>query len=132
MELVAKLTYHSYQHQLHKVMNILRLLRFEETWIVLYLLANLLKSGCDAIGFLGGKHTCAYQRVSMRCAGSQFFRDQHTIEGKRALPLLESRIERLSQPPGPHLHEKISCFSLACERAGRPRIRMKPPASFWS
>src|SRR5215472_2703844 len=96
------------------------------------LLANLPESDCDAVGFLGAKHTCAYQRMRMRCAGSQLFRDQHAIERKRALPLLESRIERLFQPPGPHLHEKISCFSLACERAGSPRMRMKPPASFWS
>ena len=130
MELVAKLTYHSYQHQLHKVMYIFRFPRFKERWIMLHLLADFLEGGGDAIGFLSSKHTCADQRMSMRCAGRQLFPDQHVIERKGALPLLESRIERLSQPPGPHLHEKISCLSLACERAGSPRMRMKPPASF--
>ena len=77
------------------------------------------------------QHSGAGERGRVRLAGSDFVRQQHAIEGKRPLPLLEFGILRLAEAARPHLHLTVSAWIIARERAGRPRMRMKPSASFW-
>src|SRR5262249_54141163 len=96
------------------------------------------------------------QRSRVRLTGRHFVRQQDAVEGKRPLPLLEIRVQLLAEAARPHLHLLTpdfatsdfvlplssipalstlifgaSDFSRARERAGSPRMRMKPSASFW-
>ena len=70
----------------------------------------------------------------MRAAGGDLFLKQTLIEGERPLPALKLRIERLPEPPGPHLHFVTSIgFFFAFNtraRAGSARILINPAASF--
>ena len=54
--------------------------------------------------FVRGKNTSREQGFRVRAAGCNLFLEETLIKGKRPLPALEFRIERLSEPPGPHLH----------------------------
>src|ERR1700687_1128262 len=82
-----------------------------------------------------GKHTSREQGFRMRAAGCNLFLEQALIEWERPLPALKFRIERLPEPPGPHLHLVTStaffffAFSTRA-RAGSARILMNPAASF--
>ncbi len=76
----------------------------------------------------------------MRAAGGDLFLKQTLIEGERPLPALKLRIERLPEPPGPHLHFVtsipgfFSAFGFFAfntrARAGSARILINPAASF--
>ncbi len=102
------------------------------------------------------QHAGLGQRGRVRLAGRHFVGQQDAVERKRPLPLLEFRIRRLLEAARPHLHfftpdcatadskppassiPALSTpnfgtpdFTNARERAGRPRMRMKPSASFW-
>ena len=84
---------------------------------------------------------------SVRLARRNLVRQQDAIERKRPLPLLEFRVQLLAEAARPHLHFATSelplfirrfrrqlrhlDFTSARERAGRPRMRMNPSASFW-
>ncbi len=69
---------------------------------------NLVQSGqgCRKLTLIQNARRC--QRGSMCPARRHFVRQQRTVEGERALPLLEVRILRLAETAGPHLHFKLS------------------------
>ena len=98
-----------------------------------------------------GEYACFLQGAGMSRAGLEFALEQAAIELEGSLPAFKGRVERLPEPARPHLHCATSAsvcvlsefllsfavkdflFSLrARDRAGNPRIRMKPAASFWS
>src|ERR1017187_9625994 len=84
---------------------------------------------------LARKNTSHEQGFGMRAAGCNLFLKQTLIEWKRPLPALKFRIERLPEPPGPHLHFVTSTAFfflrfITRARAGSARILMNPAASF--
>jgi hypothetical protein len=76
------------------------------------------------------EHSCLGERGGMRLAGRHLVGHKNAIERKRALPLFEAGIRLLAEAARPHLHFRASACSSARERAGSPRMRMKPSASF--
>ena len=77
------------------------------------------------------------QGERVRLAGNHLLFEELPVESQRTLPLVEERVERLAEPPRPHLHLTASFLSPAIllrrrarVRAGRPSIWMKPFASF--
>src|SRR5271154_2811005 len=78
----------------------------------------------------------ALQSASVGTAGSKLVSQQSPVKIKRTLPTFKSRIQRLPETASPHLHcapsDLAPCLrAWARDRDGRPRMRMKPAASFW-
>ncbi len=104
-----------------------------DRWIVVWryaLAADLIQRGpcCCKLPLIQHARRCQRGRVGP--ARRHLVRQQRAIEWERALPLLEVRILRLAETARPHLHFKVSACTSARERAGSPRMRMKPSASF--
>ena len=128
VQLVANLTGHFHQALLDVVMNVLdgRIIVFRHT-----LAGDLVKREKRRRQLLLVQNASRLQRLGVRFARSDLVGQQYAIERKRPLPLLEIGVLRLAKAAGPHLHFAISAWTRARERAGSPRMRMKPSASFW-
>ena len=92
---------------------------------------NLLEGEDYPAKLLAGQHARLGNGDGVRLAGDYLEGQQHAVERKGALPLLEVGILRLAETAGPHFHLSVSAWTKARERAGKPRMRMNPSASFW-
>ena len=127
MELVTGLTGQLHQPLLDEMVNIL-----DRRIVILgyAFTADLIQGGQRRRKLTVIQDAYGCQRGGVGPARRHLVRQQRAVERKRALPLLEVRILSLSETARPHLHFQLSACTSARERAGNPRIRMKPSASF--
>ena len=132
MKLVAGFPDQRDQLLLNEMVNVLRLVILEKCGRHRRLFADLLQPLQNADQLIGRQNTRGFQSARVRAAAHYFALQQPPVEGERPLPTLEIRIQRLPEPPGPHLHRATSTRARALDLEGSPRIRMNPAASFWS
>ena len=134
VELASHLAHVLHQPQLDKVVDVFGI-RFEIGGVGARPLADLSQAGENRVVLSRGQHAGAGQRLSVGATRSQFLPQQAPVVEKRALPLVEGGVGRLGKPPLPHSFHRTttSCLSSnARTRAGNPRMRINPSASFWS
>ena len=144
MQLVSGFTDGRDELLLDEMVHVFRIRSFEQHWIGSCSELKFIKPTQNGGKFLARENACAAKGTRMSAAGSAFMAQKTAIEAERALPLLEVCVERLAHAPGPHLHASTPtgsftgfaspacCFlSSASDRAGSPRMRMNPSASFW-
>ena len=126
------------QPALEEMVNVLGFAVFEKSSIALNRMLHMGKGVEQRLQLRCGEHAHSGKRTSVCAAGSHLLRQKSFVKRKRPLPLLEFRIQRPAEPARPHLHADTASSSgvalrrMARERAGSPRMRMKPAASFWS
>src|SRR5271170_2416158 len=114
------------------MMNVFRFVVLEKCRRSSGLRPDLLQPLQDVDQLVGGKYASIFQRARVGAAGCEFVLQQTPVKAERPLPALEVRVQRLPEPPRPHLHQPTSTRDRAREREGSPRMRMNPAASFWS
>ncbi len=143
VQLLACFAHQRHELFLHKMVDVFCFRVRKEVRLVTVAL-DLVQRRQNELALFAGQYSRGPERAGVRAAGRQLEAQQLLVERKRPLPLLELRIQRLPEPARPHLHfaasstpARESCPSWprrkrARERAGRPRMRMNPAASFWS
>ncbi len=134
VELASHFTHVLHQPQLDKVVDVFGI-RFEIGGVGARPLADLSQAGENRVVLSRSQHVGAGQRFGVGATRSQFLCQQAPVVEKRALPLVESRVGRLGKPSLPQGFQRTttSCLSSnARTRAGNPRMRINPSASFWS
>jgi hypothetical protein len=126
----------SYQFELHKVVNILRLQAAMNVAgrPLRKFVANRVQRAHNPLQFRCRENARGGDGAGVRFAGSYLLRKQPPIKCQGSLPLFEVVVQWLAKAARQHLNWCASffCSSRARVRAGRPRIWMKPFASFWS
>ncbi len=101
VQLVTHFASHCDQARFHVVMHVFngRVIRLGHT-----IAPDLLERGQRGREFVAAQHTGLRQRGSVRLARGNFVGQQHAVERKRPLPLLELGIRPLIEAARPHLH----------------------------
>src|SRR5580700_7422367 len=132
VQLVAEVADPRYELLLDEMMHILSIIVLHESFGRSSHLAYLLQAFQNADELVRRQHASISQTASVGPARGEFIIQQPPVEIKRPLPAFELRVQRLPEPPRPHLHRVTSTRPRARVRDGSPRMRMKPAASFWS